>query len=162
METNHQLCFLRELVPFGVTFSATSRAASLEDFYAPCLGLASHQRFWQKSGERSAVPSAELFITFLLLLSLFRRFHLILTILPKTFKLLDLWTLFGREIAVNVLFCFSSWANEVWPFLLIRTFHASLVIQTWRSDPAQRNGSNSSYKMRYWVKEHSTESQVHQ
>lgn len=56
--------------------------------YAPCLGLGSHQRFWQKSGELSAVPSAELFITFLLLLQLLRRFHLILTILPET--LLDL------------------------------------------------------------------------
>lgn len=42
-------------------------------------------------------------------------------------------------------------------FLLRRAFHTTLVIQAWSPDSAQRNGSNSPYKMRLWVKEHSTE-----
>lgn len=57
--------------------------------------------------------------TFLLLLLLFKKFHLLLTVLLEMFTSLNLWTLFGREIAVAALFCFSSWANELCSFFFI-------------------------------------------
>lgn len=50
------------------------------------------------------------------------------------------------------VFLLSKWALHF--FLLIRIFHISLMIQSWSPDPAQRNGSKPSYKMRLWIKEH--------